>query len=356
MDIAYEVTTRHREISKGHVTIIIPVYKTEKYLRSSVQSVLSQSYSDIDVILVDDGSPDNCPLLCDKIALENANVRVIHKANGGLSSARNAGLDAVHPATSYVLFLDSDDCLAENAIAGLVKRAYETNADIVIPDRYTKVDEVSGKQTMALHFTKDMYYSDPKYFVINILMEQGRGWRAHGLLYSFLTIQEVEARFPIGRTSEDITFNLLMLSHVKKITFYPYTTVLYLKRKSGSITTTFQPDYSRDIWFIDIQAQAFLKRTGLENAVGQEKVDALLCRNIIVYLFSIMSKKNKMAYKDKVRRANDLISHPNAREVVRKKHKVPYFENKKVQFGISLVYYLLRYRQDELVFRLLSIL
>lgn len=356
LDMAYKIYNKAEKIfGGGHVTIIIPVYKTEKYLRSSVQSVFDQSYPEIDVILVDDGSPDNCPLLCDQIASENDNVRVIHKENGGLSSARNAGLDAVYPETSFVLFLDSDDRLVHNAIAGLVRKACDTNADIVIPDRYIKVDDISGKETIALHFTTDMYDYDPKQFAMNVLMEQGRGWRATALLYSFPAIQEAEARFPIGRISEDITFNLLLLSSVKKISFYPYPTLLCLKREE-SITTTFKPDFAQDIWFIDIQAHAFLLRVGLENAVGQEKVDALLCRNLIIYLFSIMSKRNHMPYREKVREASSLISHQNARDVVRKKHKIPYFENRKVQQSISFVYYLLRHKRDNLVFRMLSII
>lgn len=340
---------------KRKVTIIIPIYKTEKYLRKTVKSVLEQSYENIDVILVDDGSPDNCPLICDQIASENDNVKVIHKKNGGLSSARNAGLDATSPETSYILFLDSDDCLVHDAVAGLVQKAIDTNADMVIPDRYIKIEEKTGKKTMALHFTEDMYFSDPELFALNILMEQGRAWRTHSLLYTFVAIRKAEARFPEGKLSEDISFNFLMLSSVKKIAFYPYATVLYLKRE-GSITTTFHPDFEQNIWYIDGQADDFLQRTGYKNDLGQEKVDALLCRNIIVYLFSIMSKTNKMSYKEKVQKARYLINHQETRGVVRKKHKIPYFESRKVQQSISLIYYLLRHRQDNLVFRILSMI
>lgn len=174
-------------------------------------------------------------------------------------------------------------------------------------------------------------------------------------MYSFPAIQESGARFPIGRVSEDMTFNLRILSCVRKIAFYPKTTLLCLKRQD-SITTTFQPDYDQDIWYIDTQALAFLERTGWDNAVGQEKADALLCRNVVVYLFSIMSKRNKMPYIKKIRKAKELITHPNARGVIRKKHKIPYFESKKAEKGIFLVYYLLRHKQDKFVLRMLSML
>ncbi len=76
------------------ISVIVPVYKVEQYLNRCVSSILNQTYKNIEIILVDDGSPDNCPVLCDMLANQYSNVFVIHKANGGLSSARNAGIDA----------------------------------------------------------------------------------------------------------------------------------------------------------------------------------------------------------------------------------------------------------------------
>lgn len=89
------------------VSFIIPVYKVEQYLRQCVKSIINQTYSDIEVILVDDGSPDGSPALCDALALEDARIRVIHKQNGGLSDARNTGLKAA--VGDYVVFVDGDD-------------------------------------------------------------------------------------------------------------------------------------------------------------------------------------------------------------------------------------------------------
>lgn len=88
-------------------SIIVPIYKVELYLRQCINSVLNQSYKDFELILVDDGSPDNCPIICDEYASRDIRVKVIHKSNGGLSDARNVGLDVAQG--EYVLFLDSDD-------------------------------------------------------------------------------------------------------------------------------------------------------------------------------------------------------------------------------------------------------
>jgi len=335
------------------VSVIIPVYKVEKYLEEAVRSVLNQSYKNIDIILVDDGSPDSCPEICDRLAKEYSNIRVIHKENGGLSSARNAGIAALSETTKYVLFLDSDDQLEEDAIEGMLKKATDTQADMVIPDRYTKVFEGSPERTIALHFTEQMYIEEPKEFATKVLMEQGRAWRASALLYSYDAICNSGARFPEGHIAEDITFNLYVLSYAKKIVFYPYSTLLNLKR-DASITTTFQANFDKDIWYIDEQAQAFLERADVNTGINRERVDALLCRNIVTYLFSIMSAKNSMSYADKKRKAISLLNNPKARNVIREKHVLPYFESPKTRFAIKVVYFLLRYRQDKLAIWMLS--
>lgn len=93
-------------------SIVIPIYNVESYLRACIDSVLRQNFSDIEIILVDDGSPDTCPSICDEYAAKDDRIRVIHKENGGLSSARNAGLMAARG--TYVIFLDSDDFYLEN--------------------------------------------------------------------------------------------------------------------------------------------------------------------------------------------------------------------------------------------------
>lgn len=338
---------------KYKVSVIIPVYKVEKYLEDAVKSVLNQSYSNIDIILVDDGSPDGCPQICDNLEKKYPNIRTIHKPNGGLSSARNAGVSVLNDETKYVLFLDSDDKLEENAIEGMVKKAVEKNADMVVPDRYTKVFESTGECKEALHFPEQMYIENPKEFATKVLMEQGRAWRASALLYSRNAICNSGATFPEGHIAEDITFNLQILSYAKKIVFYPYSTLLNLKRDE-SITTTFQPNFDKDIWYIDEQAQLFLEKADVDTKINRERVDALLCRNIVTYLFSIMSKRNGLSYQEKKKKAISLLNNPNARNVIRSKHALPYFESAKTRLAIKIVYLLLRMRQDNLVILMLS--
>lgn len=127
------------------VSFIVPVYKVEQYLRQCVESITSQNYKDIEILLVDDGSPDNSPALCEKLASEDPRIVVFHKENGGLSDARNAGL---HKATGeYVVFIDSDDVwLDKNALHNLVK----------VVEKYNGIDFIG--------FNCNYYYSDSNNF------------------------------------------------------------------------------------------------------------------------------------------------------------------------------------------------
>ena len=114
----------------GQVSIIVPIYKVESYLHQCVDSILEQTFEDFEVILVDDGSPDGCPAICDEYAEKDSRVRVIHKENGGVSSARNAGLNAAQG--KYIAFVDPDDFIHRDMFQLLLEKAEESNADIVM--------------------------------------------------------------------------------------------------------------------------------------------------------------------------------------------------------------------------------
>ncbi|MBO5929442.1 MAG: glycosyltransferase family 2 protein [Clostridia bacterium] len=136
------------------VTVIIPVYKTEEYLADCANSVLNQTYSNIELILVDDGSPDRSPQICDEIAAKDSRVKVIHKPNGGAHTARNRGVEEARG--DYVMFLDSDDWLDEQTIEILVKKVTEEQLDIV---RFNYVREFNnGSRIKANTFLKSTTY------------------------------------------------------------------------------------------------------------------------------------------------------------------------------------------------------
>ena len=118
------------------ISVIVPVYNTEKYLEKCVMSILNQTYKNLEIILIDDGSTDNSPQICDSLAEKDNRITVIHQPNGGVSSARNTGLDNTHG--DYIMFVDSDDYIAPNMIEFLSENIGDT--DIAMCG-YNSVDE-----------------------------------------------------------------------------------------------------------------------------------------------------------------------------------------------------------------------
>lgn len=129
---------------KPVVSIIIPVYNVpEKYLRECIESVMEQTLKEIEIILVDDGSPDNCGAICDEYASKDSRIKVFHKENGGVSSARNLGLD--NATGKYIMFVDADDRIEQNAVDILLSYRESTNADLVICGYYHDDEKVYYK-------------------------------------------------------------------------------------------------------------------------------------------------------------------------------------------------------------------
>ena len=141
------------------VSIVIPIYNIEKYLRESVDSVLRQTYVNLDIILVDDGSVDSCPDICDEYAVKDNRVRVIHKENGGLSEARNAGLSLADG--EYVYFLDGDDYIKPDAIEKLVKVIDQEKSEIVCFEWKTVYEDFNDPDYKE-EFKRDHIYSTDK--------------------------------------------------------------------------------------------------------------------------------------------------------------------------------------------------
>ena len=127
------------------ISIIVPIYKTEKYLDRCIKSIINQTYKNLEVILVDDGSPDRCGVICDKWAQKDKRIKVIHKENGGVSDSRNAGLDIANG--EYIGFVDSDDYIHKDFIKILYNLCKENNSDISVCETFKtdKDEDINNK-------------------------------------------------------------------------------------------------------------------------------------------------------------------------------------------------------------------
>ena len=209
------------------VSVIIPVYRVEKTLRRCVDSVLEQSFSDIEVILVNDGSPDSCGEICDEYSGADARVRVIHKENGGLSSARNAGLELA--AGEYVMFLDSDDHLVPEALEHLLKGTADWIIGTVISVSHTQTVTHQPKRESEL-FGREQFGEE-----MPLLMKERRMNYIHGNLYRRELIEKHKLDFEDDKLSygEDTVFNFSFLPHCESIYVCGHPVHYYMKSADG---------------------------------------------------------------------------------------------------------------------------
>lgn len=186
-------------MSKPDISVIIPVYNVAPYLRRCTDSVLSQKGPSLEVLLIDDGSTDGSEALCDAIAGEDDRVQVVHKPNGGLSSARNAGLDLVQG--RYVSFVDSDDYLEEDAYRDLVHLAQKFQVPLVCGGRFD-VEEETGAKQLGLCPEKEGLLSGEN-LVRRIFTWNGLDSSACDKLFERSLFEGI--RFPLGMINEDVS-------------------------------------------------------------------------------------------------------------------------------------------------------
>ena len=195
----------------AEISIVVPVYNVEKYLKRCVYSILAQTFSDFELILVDDGSKDGSGFICDELKNTDDRIIVIHKENGGLSSARNAGIEASK--CKYIGFVDSDDFIAKDTYETLYKLMIENSADV------SRVDYIEVE-------TSDIIEKKPtgkiKIFENEKVLESFFDLKIESVCVGLYKKEIIgESRFPVGKTSEDIPFNFEIFSKANKFVYFP---------------------------------------------------------------------------------------------------------------------------------------
>lgn len=186
--------------SQPKISVIVPVYKTEGLLDRCVESIVGQTYKNLEIILVDDGSPDNCPAMCDEWAEKDSRIRVIHKENGGVSSARNAALDIA--TGDYIGFVDSDDWIEPEMYSSLIQKISESGKNIALCSYYAV--EISGERYECRCVVDKEVLDKDDYFRFIVL--GGDGGYIWNRLYDADILKEVRFDEDIWY-SEDLLFN-----------------------------------------------------------------------------------------------------------------------------------------------------
>lgn len=234
---------------KPFISVVVPIYKTEKYLKQCVDSLIAQDYDNMEILLIDDGSPDLCPQICDDYEKLDVRIRVFHKENGGLASVRKFGIENVYG--DYVMLVDSDDWIADNTISECVKRMSNSTDLVLFP-----YNRVYTKKTYPVHiFNNDCVFIGSDFY--EKIYKRFFGLTGKELRHPELADSIVPVCMKIYRKSiiqqgrffdlkdvgscDDGLFNVFACSNVKEavyidIPFYNY-------RKSVGATSTYRPNF-----------------------------------------------------------------------------------------------------------------
>ena len=214
-------------MSEDKISIIIPIYKVEDYISKCIKSVIAQSYHNLEIILIDDGSPDRCGDICDDYAERDSRIRVIHRQNGGISAARNSGLEVA--TGEYVLFVDSDDYIHPDMVERMHDVALNKQADVVVCD-YVKVNEdeeieIPEESRQVIDITEDNrlnYMLGETKIIFTVVWNK---------LYKRKLFQNI--RFPEGKLHEDEFVTYKLLHSAGKVCYLKDAFYYYVQRTSS---------------------------------------------------------------------------------------------------------------------------
>ena len=270
------------------VSIIVPVYNVEPYIHQCVDSILGQTFQDFEVILVNDGSPDNCGNICDEYAKNDDRIHVIHKKNGGLSDARNVGLDwsFKNSESNFLLFVDSDDIIKKNLLEKVIYAQQSRDADIVcfgiemVDEQLSPLDWGHTKSDREEFFDKAHRFAP-------LLPPYTTGDYAVNKLYRKSFFKDI--RYPKGLTFEDIYTTYKIFDLAENIYLIPDRLYIY-RRRNESITRNkaFNPS-SFNMFFSAKEKYIYIKERTPDFS---KNASAIVFNLISVILSSVFSHKN----------------------------------------------------------------
>lgn len=276
------------------ISIIVPVYNVEKYLKRCIESIIYQTYKDFEVILINDGSTDRSGLICDEYSKIDKRIKVVHKRNEGVSSARNCGIDSTRG--KYILFIDSDDYIEKNLLK-IISEALEEEYDLIYFGYY--MDFISENRSLEMKCRNSLYYSnkdflkDYKYFRGNYLF--GYVWNK---LFRAEVIKNNNIYFEINTFPEDLFFTFEAIKKCNKIKSLNYSLYHYIHRNNLTLSKQKRDKYeiTKTIYKRTV---GFLKELDCYN-INAAYVEGTHIEDLISYIYSeLMSSDNKLMHKYK---------------------------------------------------------
>ena len=263
------------------ITVVVPIYNVEEYLDKCISSIVNQTYKNLEIILVDDGSPDKCPEMCDEWAKKDNRIIVIHKENGGLSDARNCGLDI--STGDYITFVDSDDFLDENACSNMLNNILRYNADLL----QAQVAYVTPIRT--IYKTNPMFkvFDNKLEFIPDYMLNKNSiGAMACAKLYKKELFCDL--RFLVGRIYEDAEIMHKILEKCNKVVIIPETVYFWRENIKGITHTKNFKYYSDMILLYKEQVEFFFQK----DKELSKKIFSNFYHYLIRTYFEVLVQKN----------------------------------------------------------------
>ena len=263
-------------MDKPLVSVIVPIYKVENYMEECIHSILGQKYAHFELILVDDGSPDNCGKMCDEFKEKDSRIQVIHKENGGLSSARNAGLEIAKG--EYIAFVDSDDAVHEDYLLDMVTLARKHQADIVCCS-FVKGEEKIWDDKEAV-----ITIQENEEILQRINEDDVVKTVAWNKLYHHSFFTEKKFRYPEGKIHEDMFLTPWIFHEAKRLVLTDRKLYFYRMREGSIMWDKFTPK-KLDLIQACEKRMAFYKEIGNKDLFYWEVQSYI--RNVLKFYFLI---------------------------------------------------------------------
>lgn len=302
-------------MNMNKVSVIIPVFNVEKYLKRCIESVINQTYKELEIILIDDGSTDSSGLLCDQYAKEDSRIIVIHKINSGSGYARNSGLEIM--TGYYVAFFDSDDWIDSNAIEVMVQHAQEYQADMIICGfhRYINDNNITDKKAtdvIKVYTDKEEIINKVLYPIMGADVKKNSGdhemcvWTN---LYTAKILRDNDIKFVSEREylSEDFFFNIEYIMSSKCAVIVPEI-VYYYRLNTISLSNGFRPNKIPLLNSMTQEAYKILDRYNIREGAGFRLEKSYLKR--LRNNFMIIESCSKLKRKDKLSEFKKIVRTP----------------------------------------------
>lgn len=300
------------EFSVPTVSVIVPVYKAEKYLSKCIDSILSQTYKEFELILIDDGSPDGCGKICDNYAKRDSRIKVIHKENGGVSSARNAGIK--ESIGKYICFVDSDDMLIPEFLDECLKSFEDLGVNLAVCGY--SIRDVKGQVNNITYSNKSAEVLNRNGSIMNLLEKVliAAPW---GKLYRADIIKDNDIVFPIELScGEDLIFNFRYCDFAKEIAMINKPLYFYNTENEASLMNVYRADLLSLKKTIIKELSFFIKKWNVESE-QKKKFENYVYYSYESVLFNTFSENNKDSFLNKLKYNRDILKSDEFSKVLR---------------------------------------